>query len=243
MKIKTSMRRLENAQVNFISLVSRGANRIPFRILKSEGENKMLDLTQLRHAFKSEAAPPKPTGKGYAHILKANPFRASKAPETVAKAATAPQAVKAASAPSQPAQQAQQRQTEREPIQEEQPRQQLAPHQPLHATPAPRRAGNVPKQPAPARDTVTLKELRGAIDNALAFSKKQVAQEQFNSQRSAFSQIAPTQPHHVGRGGAGDAWALRNHGAQLAVQLLGGTDKPLPANTALRPYSAAGSKA
>lgn len=84
----------------------------------------------------------------------------------------------------------------------------------------------MPKQPAPTLDTVTLKELRGEIDNALAFSKKQDAQEQFNSQRSAFSQIAPTQQHHVGRGGPGDAWSLRNHGAQLAVQLLGGTDKP-----------------
>lgn len=118
--------------------------------------------------------------------------------------------------------------------------QQLAPNQ----APAPRRAANTPKVPAkPSRDTVTLKELRGEIDNALARRKKEDEQEQFNAQRSAFSQITPTQQHHVGRGGAGNAWALRNHGAQLAVQLLGGTDQPLPTNTAFRPYSAAGTKA
>lgn len=225
MKVKTSMRRLKNAQISFISLVSRGANRIPFRILKSEGENQMLDLTRLRHVLKNEAAPSKPTGKGFAHILKADPFRASKAPQAVSKAAPAPQAVKAAPAPRQTAQQAQQ----------------LEPNQ----APAPRRAGNTPKHPAPARAraTVSLSELRGEIDNALAFSKKQDAQEQFNSQRSAFSQISPTQQHHVGRGGAGDAWSLRNHGAQLAEQLLGGTDKPIPTNTAFRAFSGEASKA
>lgn len=242
MKVKTSMRRLKNAQISFISLVSRGANRIPFRILKSEGENQMLDLTQLRHVFKSEAAPSKPTGKGYANILKADPFRASNTrPEPTPVTKAAPQIAKAP-APRHTVQQAQQH----EQVNEERQRQGLAPHQPLHNTPAitpTRRASNTPRQPAPARDTVTLKELRGEIDNALAFSKKQDAQEQFNAKRSAFAQISPTQEHHVGRGGAGDAWSLRNHGAQLAVQILGGTDKPLPTNTAFRPYSAAGTKA
>ena len=238
MKFKTNMRRLKNAQISFISLVNRGANRIPFRVLKSEGENNMLDLARI---LKNEPAQAKP--QGFAAILKADPFRASKAapkqaPQPVAKAAAAPQAAKAP-APSQTTQQAQQRQQAQEELQ----RQGMAPNQPLHTTPAPRRAGNTPKQPAPSRDTVTLKELRGEIDNALAFSKKQDAQEQFNSQRSAFSQIAPTQEHHVGRGGAGNAWALRKHGAQLGVKLLGGTDKPLPTNTAFRPFSAAGSKA
>ena len=101
-----------------------------------------------------------------------------------------------------------------------------------------------PKVPAkPSRDTVTLKELRGEIDNALARSKKQDEQEQFNAKRSAFAQIAPTRQDQVPQGGRGDAWSLRNHGAQLAVQLLGDTDKPLPANTAFRPFSAAGTKA
>ena len=103
-------------------------------------------------------------------------------------------------------------------VQEKRQRQGLAPNQPLQATPAPRCAGNTPKQPAPSRDAVTLKELRGEIDNALAFSKKQDAQEQFNSGRSAFSQITPTQQHHVGHDGSDNAHALRMHGGALAVQ-------------------------
>lgn len=179
---------------------------------------------------------------GFAAILRGG----KPAPQTVMKAASVQPVAKhvetnratSLASPSAP------RQSERAQTQEERQRQGLAPNQPLQATPAPRRAGNTPKQPAQtSRDTLTLKELRGEIDNALAFSKKQDAQEQFNAQRSAFSQISPTQQHHVGRGGAGDAWSLRNHGAQLAVQLLGGTDKPLPTNTAFRPFSAAGTKA
>ena len=240
MKVKTTMRQMKNAKVNFISLVTRGANRIPFRVLKSQGEDNMLDLSKMAHVFKNEPAPTqaKPTSMGFAAILRGG----KPASQTVVKAAPVLQSI-AKVAPVQsiakPAQQQQQ-------VQEERQRQGLAPNQPLHNTPATtptRRAGNVPKQPAPTRDTVTLKELRGEIDNALAFSKKQDAQEQFNAQRSAFSQISPTQQHHVGRGGAGDAWSLRNHGAQLAVQLLGGTDKPLPTNTAFRAFSAAGTKA
>lgn len=245
MKVKTTMRQMKDAKVSFISLVTRGANRIPFRVLKSQGEDNMLDLTQLRHVFKNEPAPAqaKPTGMGFAAILRGG----KPASQTVVKAASVQPVAKhvetnrtispaSSSAPRQSERQQQQ-------VQEERQRQGLAPNQPLHATPAPRRAGNVPKQPAPTRDTVTLKELRGEIDNALAFSKKQDAQEQFNAKRSAFSQVAPTQQHHVGRGGAGDVWSLRNHGAQLAVQLLGGTDRPLPTNTAFRPFSAAGTKA
>lgn len=231
------MRRLKNAQISFISLVSRGANRIPFRILKSQGDNQMLNLANI---LSGTPAHPKPTG--YAHILKADPFRASKTtPEPAPMTKAAPQ-IAEAPAPRNTAQQAQQRQQ----VNEERQRQGLAPHQPLHNTPAStptRRASNTPKQPAPSRDTVTLKELRGEIDSALTRSKKQDVQEEFNAKRSAFAQITPTQEHHVGRGGAGDAWSLRNHGAQLAVQLLGGTDKPLPTNTAFLPFSAEGTKA
>lgn len=243
MKVKTTMRQMKEAKVNFISLVTRGANRIPFRVLKSQGEDNMLDLTQLRHVFKNEPAPAqaKPTGMGFAAILRGG----KPVPQTVAKAAPVQPVAKhvETNRTTSPANPSAPRQTERQQVQEERQRQGLAPNQPLHATPTPRRAGNVPKQPSPSRDTVTLKELRGEIDNALAFSKKQDAQEQFNSGRSAFSQLAPTQEHHVGRGGAGNAWALRNHGAQLGVQLLGGTNKPLPPNTAFRAFSAAGTKA
>lgn len=259
MKVKTTMRQMKNAKVNFISLVTRGANRIPFRVLKSQGEDNMLDLTHLRHVFKNEPAPAqaKPTSMGFAAILRGG----KPAPQSVVRAASVQPVAKhvetnrTISPASSSASERQQQQ-----VQEERQRQGLAPNQPLHATPAPRRAGNVPnqplqatpaprragntpKQPAPSRDTLTLKELRVEIDNALTRSKKQDAQEQFNSGRSAFSQLAPTQQHHVGHGGAGDAWSLRNHGAQLAVQLLGGTDKPLPTNTAFRAFSAAGTKA
>ena len=193
----------------------------------------MLDLSKMAHIFKNEPAPAK--SLGFAAIL-----RGSKpAPQTVAKAAPVLQSIAKAAPVQSIAKPAQQRLQ----VAEERQRQGLAPNQPLHSTPAPRRAGNTPKQPSPARDTVSLSELRGEIDNALTRSKKQDAQEDFNAKRSAFSQITPTQQHHVGRGGAGNAWALRNHGAQLAVQLLGGTDQPLPTNTAFRPYSAAGTKA
>lgn len=222
------MRKMTNAKVDFISLVDRGANRIPFRTIKSEG-GTMLDLTQLRHVFKGDApAPTKPTSMGFAAILRGS----RPAPQTVAKAA-----------PVQPV--AKHVETNRAnpvvtPSASRQPEpQQLAPNQ----APATRRAGNTPKQPAPSRDTVTLKELRCEIDNALARRKKEDEQEQFNAKRSAFAQIAPTRQDQVPQGGRGDAWSLRNHGAQLAVQLLGGTDKPLPPNTAFRPFSAAGSKA
>ena len=235
---------MKEAKVNFISLVTRGANRIPFRVLKSaQGESQMLDLTQLRHVFKGDApVQAKPTSMGFAAILRGG----KPAPQTVVKAASVQPVAKhvETNRATSPASPSAPRQSERAQTQEERQHQGLAPNQPLHATPSPaRRASNTPKQPAPSRDTVTLKELRGEIDNALARSKKQDAQEQFNSGRSAFSQIAPTQQHHVGRGGAGDAWSLRNHGAQLGVQLLGGTDKPLPTNTAFRAFSAAGPKA
>ena len=56
MKIKTTAKELKNVDVRFVSLVKRGANRIPFRILKksSEGESQMIDLTTLRHVLKGE---------------------------------------------------------------------------------------------------------------------------------------------------------------------------------------------
>ncbi len=246
MKVKTTMRQMKNAKVSFISLVTCGANRIPFRILKSDsGENSMLDLSKMRHVLKGEAAPAK--SLGFAAIL-----RGSKPAQTVAKTPPPLQSI-AKAAPMQsiakPAQpQQQQRQTEREQVAEERQRQGLAPNQPLHSTPAtapaPRRAGNVPKQPAkPSRDVVTLAELRAQVDSALAAQRQKEQRDEWNERRSAFSQISPTQPHHTAGGGGGSAWDLRNRGGQLAVQLLAGTDKPLPTNTAFRSFSAAGAKA
>ncbi|MDO5623505.1 MAG: hypothetical protein Q4G71_02330 [Pseudomonadota bacterium] len=237
MKVKTSMRRLKNAQISFISLVSRGANRIPFRILKSDsGESAMLNLANI---LKGTPAQTKPMG--YAHILKADPFHASKAPQTVPKAAPAVQSSAKPVQPSRHTSTAQQQQQQQ--VQEERQRQGLAPNQPLHTTPAPRRAGNIPKQPAPARDSVTLQSLKAEIDSALAAQRHREKEEDWNESRSAFSRISPTQPHHVGRGGAGNAWALRNHGGQLATAILSGEGERLPSTTAFRPFSAAGTKA
>ena len=78
MKIKTIARELKNADVRFISLVSRGANRIPFRTLKksSEGESQMIDLTTLRPVLKGEKiqAPARKAANlpGFAQILGAS---------------------------------------------------------------------------------------------------------------------------------------------------------------------------
>ena len=55
MKIKATAKELKNADVRFISLVKRGANRIPFRILKTDkGENQMIDLASLSPILKGE---------------------------------------------------------------------------------------------------------------------------------------------------------------------------------------------
>ena len=73
MKIKTVARELKNADVRFISLVAKGANRIPFRIIKSaKDENQMLDLSKLGHVLKSEQAPTKtPANKGRIQVRSA----------------------------------------------------------------------------------------------------------------------------------------------------------------------------
>lgn len=241
MKVKTTMRQMKDAKVSFISLVTRGANRIPFRVLKSQGEDNMLDLSKMAYVFKNELAPAK--SLGFAAILRGS--KPAQPTQSVAKAAPVLQSIAKAAPVQSIAKPAQpQREQVAQQVQEERQRQGLAPNQPLQATPAPRRAGNTPKQPVkPSRDSIPYSDLQALMDASIRQRRKQDAQEDFNAKRSAFSQIAPTQEHHVGRGGAGDAWALRNHGAQLGVQLLGGTDKPLPTNTAFRPYSAAGTKA
>lgn len=59
MRVKVPLRELSDLDVRFVSLVDRGANRIPFRIIKSEQENEMLNLTNLSRAVvkKSGAEP------------------------------------------------------------------------------------------------------------------------------------------------------------------------------------------
>lgn len=46
-RVKLKANKLENPSVSYISLVSRGANRIPFRIIKLDKEQEMLDLNGL----------------------------------------------------------------------------------------------------------------------------------------------------------------------------------------------------
>lgn len=55
-KVKIKANKLENASVNFISLVQRGANRIPFRIIKLDKESDMLDISRVFRR-KAEDAP------------------------------------------------------------------------------------------------------------------------------------------------------------------------------------------
>lgn len=57
MRIKTTLKEMKDADVRFISLVTRGANRIPFRIVKSDKENGMIDLGNIKKVLKGEKAP------------------------------------------------------------------------------------------------------------------------------------------------------------------------------------------
>lgn len=56
--VKLNVNKLGDPTVNYISLVSRGANRIPFRIVKHEQEQRMIDLASLNLSklFKGEKA-------------------------------------------------------------------------------------------------------------------------------------------------------------------------------------------
>ena len=201
MKIKTIARELKNADVRFISLVSRGANRIPFRILKksSEGESQMIDLTTLRPVLKGEKiqAPAQKAANlpGFAQILGASvsrdigdaPPKATIAPAKPVQsiAGTIPESTQGGGKPT-------------------------------------RQAHNVPKQPAtiPSKgNPVEFASLRAAIDFALHEQRQREESERFNAGRSAFSRIhkstAPDAPS-----GTGSAWALRNIGGRLAASVL-----------------------
>jgi hypothetical protein len=56
--VKAKLRKLTDLDVTFVSLVDRGANRIPFRIVKNQ-ESTMLNLTNLFRTVKSEDKPVK----------------------------------------------------------------------------------------------------------------------------------------------------------------------------------------
>ena len=201
MKIKTVARELKNADVRFISLVAKGANRIPFRIIKSaKDENQMLDLSKLGHVLKSEQAPTKtPANKAY------SPNFAQILGGSVARdIGTPPPPVKIA------------------PVRPVQPIAGATPESTQGGGKPTRQAHNVPKQPAtiPSKgNPVEFASLRAAIDFALHEQRQREESERFNAGRSAFSRIhkstAPDAPS-----GTGSAWALRNIGGRLAASVL-----------------------
>ena len=201
MKIKTVARELKNADVRFISLVAKGANRIPFRIIKSaKDENQMLDLSKLGHVLKSEQVPTKtPANKAY------SPNFAQILGGSVARdIGTPPPPVKIA------------------PVRPVQPIAGATPESTQGGGKPTRQAHNVPKQPAtiPSKgNPVEFASLRAAIDFALHEQRQREESERFNAGRSAFSRIhkstAPDAPS-----GTGSAWALRNIGGRLAASVL-----------------------
>ena len=57
MRIKVPANKLEDVEVDFISLVERGANRIPFRIIKAQEKGTMINLSNIRNFLaKKDAA-------------------------------------------------------------------------------------------------------------------------------------------------------------------------------------------
>ena len=234
MKIKTIARELKNADVRFISLVSRGANRIPFRILKksSEGESQMIDLTTLRPVLKGEKiqAPARKAANlpGFAQILGASALRDIGTPAPAIQVAPAkPVQSIAGTIP-------------------ESTHAQASGGKPI------RHAFNTPKQPASAlpaasRDNpVTYASLQAAIDTALGKQRDEAKAAAFNAGRSAFARIHKSTAPDT-HSGTGNAHALRNLGGRMAAAILGGTarkdeDHSLPHNTGFRAVSGASLK-
>jgi hypothetical protein len=235
MKIKTIARELKNADVRFISLVSRGANRIPFRILKksSEGGNQMIDLTTLRPVLKGEniQVPAKKAANlpGFAAILGASASRDIGTPAPAIQVAPA------------------------KPVQSIAGTNPESTHAPASGgKPTTRQAFNTPKQPAstfPAasRDTpVTYASLQAAIDTAMGKQRDEAKAAAFNQSRSAFSRIHKSTAPDA-RSGTGNAHALRNLGGRMAAAILGDSarkseGKSLPTNTGFRAVSGASLK-
>ena len=203
MKIKATAKELKNADVRFISLVKRGANRIPFRILKTDkGENQMIDLASLSPVLKgdkTEAPAKKAYSPNFAQILAGSVSRDIGTQQPPVKVAPA-QTVKPFPAP--------------------------------RDTPAPSvgkplpQAFNAPKTPIPSKgNPVEFKDLQAAIDSALSARRDQEKAAAFNDKRSAFARLAPTKKSDVEGGGSGNAWGLRNIGGKLASAVLNGTTR------------------
>ena len=229
MKIKTIAKEMKDADARFISLVKRGANRLPFRIIKSAKDSDMLDLTTLRPVLKGEKiqAPAKKAANlpAFAAILGTSIAR---------DVGTPPPPVKIA--PAKPVQS----------IAGTNPESTHA--QASGGKPITRQAHNVPKQPAtiPSKgNPVEFASLRAAIDSALHEQRQREESERFNQSRSAFSRIHKSTAPDT-RSGTGSAWNLRNASGKLVQSVLGGVsrkaDTPLPANSAWRPMSGVGLK-
>lgn len=222
MKIKATAKELKNADVRFISLVKRGANRIPFRILKTDkGENQMIDLTTLGPVLKGEKMQA-PAKKAYL------PNFAQILGDSVSRdIGTQPPPVKIAPAPvAKPISQA--------------PRDTPA----SVGKPLPQ-AFNTPKTPS-KHDPVTYASLQAAIDTAMGKQRDEAKAEAFNEKRSAFARIHKSTAPDT-RSGTGNAHALRNLGGRMAAAILGDSarkseGKSLPTNTGFRAVSGASLK-
>ena len=201
MKIKTTAKELKNVDVRFISLVKRGANRLPFRILKSEGDSKMIDLTTLRPVLKGEkieAPAKKAYSPNFAQILGGSVAR---------DIGTPPPPVKIA------------------PVRPVQPIAGATPESTQGGGKPTRQAFNTPKEPLRAErgNAVEFKDLQAAINSALSKQRDEEKARAFNESRSAFARLAPTKKSDVQGGGSGNAWGLRNLGGKLASAVLNGT--------------------
>jgi hypothetical protein len=122
------------------------------------------------------------------------------------------------------------------------------------------RAGNTPKQPMNSRPASTLtpesfrpmaEHIAEAVDTAIQARERayreQLAQEAFNSKRSAFNRITATKSDGKPQG-AGNAWGLRNLGGRMAAAALSLTARKcegqaLPTSSAWRPMTGASVKA
>lgn len=238
MKVKAIAKELKNAEVRFISLVKRGANRIPFRILKhSDEESKMIDLSKICFVQKTDSMPEmRETHEksaylpNFAQILAGGTSRdigtpqppIVQAPAYVAKplptpAKTTPASVgkpltRAFNKPKQPASSSASTNTGNS----------------AHGSASANAHGMdeieqlraqlhaqleaLRQQQQQGRQEHQEKEaatLRAVIDTALEERFQREQAERFNAKRSAFSRITPTQKHHV-EGGGNREWFMHN---------------------------------
>ena len=231
MKIKATAKELKNADVRFISLVKRGANRIPFRILKTDkGDNQMIDLASLSPVLKGEKTRIIPREEKLLKAANTRSFADILAGSVSRDIGTPPPPVKIA--PVQPVQSIAGTKPETPPS---------------VGKPIPQ-AFNRPKEPLRAErgNAVEFKDLQAAIDSALSKQRDEAKAEAFNAGRSAFARLAPTKKSDVQGGGSGNAWGLRNLGGKLASAVLNSTtrkgESALPTNTGFRAVSGASLK-